>query len=209
LFQYPEVAENFLGMLRGFMDGRVNDELWGKFRVVLVHSTECYVTLSVDSSPFNIGRGFRLPPFTQAQVSALAAQHGVSFNQEALEFSNLVNGHPYLSRLGLYLVASGRRSFRAIIDDAHTEAGDFSDHLRRHYWNLAQNSELLAAAKTVVEAQAVAARAQPGAKAKVSLDYVSAFKLEGMGLITPFENRYSISCEVYQKYFQDRFGITR
>jgi serine/threonine-protein kinase len=210
LFEYPKVAEHFFSLLRGWMDNAEDDELWGKFRVVLVHSTECYLSLSIHQSPFaNIGRDFRLPPFSEKQMTDLAHRHGIEFNESARQFFDLVDGHPYLSRLGFYFVARERKSFETIMANAHTEAGVFSDHLRRHYWNLSLNSDLVTAFKTVIKAQVdVTERAEnTNVKARVRLDSVPAFKLEGMGLVKPVNNEVTVSCHLYQKYFQDRLGV--
>lgn len=209
LFPYPKVAVPFFGMLRSCMDSSENYELWSKFRIVMVHSTECYVTMSVNQSPFeNIGRGFRLPPFDEKQMDELADRHHLEFSADARELFELVNGHPFLSRLAFYYVAREKKTFRAIIENAHTEAGVFSDHLRRHYLNLTSDADLTAAFKSVVEAQADAQfRGKGTPPATVSLESVPAFKLEGMGLVKPVNNEVAVSCELYQRYFRDRFKI--
>jgi hypothetical protein len=206
LFQYPEVAKHFLKMLRGFMDSG-DVALWGNLRVVLVHSTECYIAMPVNSSPFNIGKPVQLRPFTEEQVSELARRHGLWLGDETRRFHNAVNGHPFLTRLALYLVAQKEKSLSQLLEEAPTEAGPFSDHLRRHYYNLSQHPELLEAIKTVVATQAQVEKSKAGSVAQVELDSMSAFKLEGMGLVKAVGNDVSISCDVYQKYFQDRFHI--
>jgi hypothetical protein len=194
LFQFPDIATEFFGMLRGWKDGGTNDELWGKLRIVMIHSTECYITLPVNQSPFNVGRGVRLPPFDMNQMNRLATRHGVTVDDGLHKLFELVGGHPYLVRLALYYVARGEMTLDEIMSDAHTEAGPFSDHLRRHYWNLSQHQELREGFETVLRRQA-------------SLEPVIAFKLEGMGLVTRVGNDVTISCDLYKKYFCDRFKI--
>lgn len=209
LFPYTKVAAQFFRMLRSCMDSPQDYELWSKFRVVMVHSTECYVAMSVNHSPFeNIGRGFRLPPFSEEQMSELADRHGLEFEDDARELFELVDGHPYLARVAFYYVAQKKKTFRAIIENAHTEAGVFRDHLRRHYLNLTGDNDLTAAFKTVVEAQADAQdRGAGDLPAAVRLESLPAFKLEGMGLVKPVNNEVAVSCELYQRYFRDRFKI--
>jgi serine/threonine-protein kinase len=197
LFEYPNIAKEFFGMMRGWMDGATNDALWRKFRVVLVHSTECYITLPVNQSPFNIGRGFRLPPFSEKELKRLIARHGLSLNEEIRDLVDLLAGHPYLIRLALYYVARKEKTVTDIMKEAHTEAGIFSDHLRRHYWNLSQHPQLVNAVKSIV-----------GSRVAVSVDSVAAFQLEGMGLVKRVGNKVAISCELHKRYFQDVFHIT-
>jgi AAA-like domain/TIR domain len=198
LFQYPEVAAEFFVMLRAWKDGAANDELWGKFRVVLVHSTECYLTLPVYGSPFNVGRGFRLSPFDERQTRRLANKHGLEFDDDVRALFELVGGHPYLSRLALYYVARKEKTFADIMRDAHTEAGAFSDHLRRQHWSLSQQPELIEAVRSLARTQG-----------PVGLDPTPAFKLEGAGLVRRVGNEVNFSCELYRKYFHDRFAKRR
>ncbi|WP_249103672.1 AAA-like domain-containing protein [Argonema galeatum] len=48
------------------------ENVWQSVRLVLVHSTEVYVSLSINQSPFNVGLTIKLPQFTSQQVQDLA-----------------------------------------------------------------------------------------------------------------------------------------
>jgi hypothetical protein len=51
-----------------------------KLRLVVVYSTEEYVDLDINRSPFNIGLPLHLPEFTQPQVQDLAQRHGLNWS---------------------------------------------------------------------------------------------------------------------------------
>jgi hypothetical protein len=76
-----------------------------------------------------------------------------------------------------------------------TEAGIYSDHLRRHLWNLEKYSELMDAMKEVVSvSQPVRLRSELG------------FKLNSMGLVKLEGNNYISRCRLYEEYFRDRLN---
>ncbi|NEO73375.1 AAA-like domain-containing protein, partial [Moorena sp. SIO3H5] len=76
---------------------------------------------------------------------------------------------------------------------APTEAGPFSDHLRRHLGNLKQSRELETALEKVVQANGW-----------VSIPSEQAFKLYSMGLVKLQGNSVMPRCDLYHKYFCDR-----
>jgi hypothetical protein len=76
-----------------------------------------------------------------------------------------------------------------------TEAGIYSDHLRRHLWNLEKYSELMEAMREVVSV------AQP-----VRLSSELGFKLNSMGLVKLEGNNYIPRCRLYEEYFRDRLN---
>lgn len=197
LFEYPLIAAEFFGLLRGWHEMGKNTDTWKKFRLVVVHSTECYVAMDVNQSPFNVGFPIKLPAFTSEQVSKLAQDHRLKLEDIEIErLMNLVSGHPYLVRVALYFIAHGELTFEQFMQTAHTEAGKYSDHLRRHLWNLEQNSDLALAMKNVVASDG-----------PVRLEAKQAFKLEGMGLVKRQGNDVTISCELYNLYLSDRFRV--
>ncbi|GET36272.1 AAA-like domain-containing protein [Microseira wollei] len=65
LFDYPSVAQEFLTMLRRHEYTKAEPS-WRKLRLVMVQSTENYVALPINQSPFNVG--LELAPFTPQQV---------------------------------------------------------------------------------------------------------------------------------------------
>ena len=197
LFAYESIAKEFLGLLRTWNEEAKVNKTWGKLRLVVVHSTESYVVLDTNSSPFNVGLSINLKEFNSNQVMELAKRHGLGWSdQEISQLMNIVGGHPYLVRVALYQIANNDKSLEKILAEAPTEAGIYSDHLRRHMWNLEQHPELLDAMRQTA-----------ASNAPVRLDSIQGFKLNGMGLVHLKENDVTLRYELYRRYFRDRLRV--
>ncbi|MBW4518122.1 MAG: AAA-like domain-containing protein [Scytolyngbya sp. HA4215-MV1] len=196
VFQHPQIAADFLGLLRAWHENSKSRELWKKLRLVIVHSTEVYIPLNINQSPFNVGLPIELPEFTAAQVLDLAQRHGLNWvSDEVTQLMQVVGGHPYLVRVALYYITRGETTLKQLIESAPTEAGLYSDHLRRHLWNLEQRPELIHAIHKVMTSH------EP-----VRLESVQAFQLHSMGLIHLQGNEVVPRCDLYRQYFYDRLG---
>ncbi|BAZ53016.1 TIR protein [Nostoc sp. NIES-4103] len=198
VFQYPEIAADFFGLLRAWHEDAKNREIWKKLRLVVVHSTEVYIPLNINQSPFNVGLPIELPEFNAQQVLDLAQRHGLNWSfTEVEQLMAMVGGHPYLVRVALYRIARKDITLDLLLQKAPTEAGPYSDHLRRHLWNLEQRPELAAAIKKVV------ATSSP-----VRLDSIECFKLLSMGLLQQQGNDVTPRCDLYRQYFRDRLKVS-
>ncbi|HEY9603513.1 MAG TPA: AAA-like domain-containing protein, partial [Allocoleopsis sp.] len=107
VFPHREIADDFFALLRSWYEfaryGDFTSELWEKLRLVVVHSTEVYVPLDINQSPFNVGTNVELLEFTSAQVQDLARRYGLSWSTPQVEqLMTFVGGHPYLVRKALY-----------------------------------------------------------------------------------------------------------
>lgn len=194
IFQHPEVAADFLGMLRAWHEESKINPIWKKLKLVLVHSTEVYIPLNINQSPFNVGLAIELSEFTPAQVLDLAKRHRLEWEIDVVNLlMEMIGGHPYLVRLALYQVALGM-TLAEILENAPTESGLYAEHLRRHLWNLEQNPQLLAAMQQIVQTT------EP-----LKLNSIDAFHLNSMGLIKMQGNECLPSCNLYRSYFRDRF----
>ncbi len=194
LFDKAQVAQEFLTLLRSWNERAKVVPSWQKLRLVLVQSTEVYVPLDINQSPFNVGLGIELEPFTSSQIQDLAQRHGLRLNTDQIaQLIKLVAGHPYLIRLTLYHLARQELTLDALLKAAATDTGIYSDHLHRHLRNLQQNPELTAAFNRVLSTTE-----------SVELEQVQGFKLKRMGLVNLQGNRVTISCELYRQYFSDR-----
>ncbi|MEG4288067.1 AAA-like domain-containing protein [Microcoleus sp. C2C3] len=194
LFESPEIADDFFGLLRALHEEAKRRDIWKKFRLVVVHSTEVYIPLDVNKSPFNVGLPIELPEFNSQQVQELAARHGLKWSAtEVAKLMALVGGHPYLVRLAMYRIARQDVTLNQLLNSATTEAGIYSDHLRRHLWNLEKYPELIEAMREV-----------SSVSKPVRLRSELAFKLNSMGLVKLEGNYGSARCNLYQEYFRDR-----
>jgi AAA-like domain len=85
VFEHP-LATDFCGLLRGWHGEAQRDELWQKLRLVIVHSTDVYASLDINSSPLaNVGETVTLDEFTPQQVKNLARQYELDWNSDAIE----------------------------------------------------------------------------------------------------------------------------
>ena len=198
IFQHPEIAADFFGLLRAWHEDAKNRDIWKKLRLVVVHSTEVYIPMNINQSPFNVGLPIELPEFNAQQIIDLALRHGLNWSFTQVEqLMAMVGGHPYLVRVALYHIARQDITLNQLLQTAPTEAGPYSDHLRRHLWNLEQRPELAAAIKKVV------ANTSP-----VRLDSIQCFKLLSMGLLQQQGNDVTPRCNLYRQYFRDRLRVS-
>ncbi|MEH2300686.1 MAG: AAA-like domain-containing protein [Nostoc sp.] len=198
IFQHPEIAADFFGLLRAWHEDAKNRDIWKKLRLVVVHSTEVYIPMNINQSPFNVGLPIELPEFNAEQILDLARRHGLNWSFTQIEqLMAMVGGHPYLVRVALYHIAKQDTTLNLLLQTAPTEAGPYSDHLRRHLWNLEQRPELAAAIKKVV------ANTSP-----VRLDSIQCFKLLSMGLLQQQGNDVTPRCDLYRQYFRDRLRVS-
>lgn len=196
VFKYPELAADFFGLLRAWHEEAKNREVWKKLRLVVVHSTEVYVPMDVNQSPFNVGLPIELPELKAEKVQELAWRHGLSWGTAEVEqLMAMVGGHPYLVRLALYHIARQEITLQELLKTAPTDAGLYGDHLRRHLWNLEQHPELASAVKKVVDSDG-----------SVQLESMQGFKLHSMGLVQLQGNQVTPRCNLYQSYFQVRLN---
>ncbi|MFK8183761.1 MAG: AAA-like domain-containing protein [Phormidesmis sp.] len=197
VFPHPEVADDFFALVRSWYEaaryGDFSSELWANVRLVVVHSTEAYVPLNINQSPFNVGKNVELVEFAPEQVQDLAGRYGLSASASQTEaLMALVGGHPYLIRKGLYHLRREDMTLTALAEMAATESGIYSDHLRRHLYVLRDYPALAEAFRQVVS------------KSKaIEIDAEASFKLESMGLVRLNGNEASPRCEVYREYFRD------
>ncbi len=197
IFQYPEIAQDFFGLLRAWHEKGKNEPVWKKLRLVIAHSQEVYIPLNINQSPFNVGVAIDLPELNQTQVTDLVKRHGLNWSISEIEqLMGVVDGHPYLLRKALYEITRGSLTLEKFLQVAPTEEGLYGDHLRRHLVNLKENPSLEAGMKQVVATDA-----------PVRLEPSQAFKLRSMGLIELRGNDVVPLCNLYRIYFRDRLRV--
>lgn len=199
LFEYPELAADFLPLLRSWYEDASEFEIWQKLRLVVVHATEVYIPLNLNQSPFNVGLPITLPEFTLAQVQALALRYGLSWaagqtgTRDLSALLELIGGHPHRTRLALYHLAQREITLEQLLQAASSPAGIYSEHLRQHLSDLQNQPELATAFRQVLSGDA-------------HLEAVQLYKLESLGLIKQQAETIVPSCELYRIYFQERLG---
>lgn len=105
LFQYPELTNEFLGLLRAWHEAAKNFDVWKKLRLVIAYATEVAVPANLNQSPLNVGLSVELKSFSNEQVQALTQRYGLEWSpQEVEQLTTLVSGHPYLVQAALYQI---------------------------------------------------------------------------------------------------------
>ena len=212
VFKRANIAQEFLPLLRFWYEQARASEAWQKLRIVVIHSTEIYIALSLNQSPFNVGLPIKLSELTAEQVQDLARRHGLNWSDSypIEQLMNMVGGHPYLVHLALYHLAIllqnplsvdrdesgeelGRRELEELLIAAPTHSGIYSDYLRNQSIAIQQQPELASAFQQVVDA-----------KNSVHLEPFMAYQLDSLGLVKLDGNNCSLSCELYRLYFQEQ-----
>jgi hypothetical protein len=194
LFDEPEVSQGFFSMLRSWHEEAKTIEVWEKLRLIVVHSTEDYGRLDLNQSPFNVGLPIELPEFSPQQVEDLLKRYQLDWHQNWVQrLMATVGGHPYLVRLAIDELSWQRGTLTQLLQDAPTDAGIYTDHLRRHLKTLQGRPELAQALHQVVM------HPEP-----LQLDTMQAYKLYSMGIVKKVGDRVSPRCRLYQEYFQSR-----
>jgi transcriptional regulator with XRE-family HTH domain len=199
VFQYPDIAEDFLGLLRAWHEESKRRDIWKKLRLIVVHSTEVYIPMNINQSPFNVGLPIDLPEFNAEQIQDLAARHNLNWsNQEVDKLMEIVGGHPYLVRVALYHISQSELTLNELKESAIADSGIYNDHLRRQLWNLEEYPELAAGMREIAAADS-----------PVQLKAIQAFKLDSLGLVKLQGNECVPRCELYRQYFRSHLSAIR
>lgn len=195
LFPYPQIYEDFFGLLRSWYEKARSRRIWKKLRLIIVHSTDVYIRLNINQSPFNVGLPIELSEFTKEQVLELVRQHQLEIDTNTIEsLMQLVGGHPYLlEQAFVYLKIHPKIAIEELFTEAITDAGIYSHHLLEHWLNLQRDSELAEAFKTVITSTS-----------PIQIEPVLAYKLQSMGLIKLLGNTVEPRCNLYRQYFLNR-----
>jgi hypothetical protein len=195
IFEHPVIFREFLPLLRSWYEEAKSDTALRKLRFILSYSTEIYVPLNLNQSPFNVGLPIDLPHLTVEEVQVLANAYDLS-SGVASPLMELVSGHPYLIQLALYHLWSGHSTLPNLLHKAATPVGVYASHLNHCLANLQDEAGLAEAFQQVVQAEA-----------GVCLDLTIAHKLESLGLIK-FDNVCHAQplCKLYQQFFASQLA---
>jgi hypothetical protein len=193
LFAYPELYEDFFGLLRSWYEKARSRPQWKKLRLVLSHSTEAYIRLNINQSPFNVGLPVELTEFTLAQTAEMAQRFGLQIASSELQaLVHLLGGHPYLLQKAFdHLRSSRDTSLADLMQQAPTQSGIYRNHLQALWTQLQAAPDLQSAFETVVNAAA-----------PVAIAPTVAYQLQSIGLINVLGNVSQPSCQLYQQYFR-------
>jgi hypothetical protein len=146
LFNFDYASEIF-GLFRSWHNLRALDPQgpWHRLTLAIAYATEAHLFITdLNQSPFNVGTRVALEDFTLEQVMDLNQRYGSPLEDltEVSRLHNLLGGHPYLTQRGLYEMARNKVSLETIEEQADSDEGVFSDHLRRMLISLEQDRSL-------------------------------------------------------------------
>ncbi|MEP0857930.1 AAA-like domain-containing protein [Trichocoleus sp. DQ-U1] len=192
IFEYPHVAKDVLPLLRSWYEEAKRIPIWQNLRLIIAHSTEVYVPLQLNQSPFNVGLATQLVGFTLAQVQQLAQCYGLNWSdgESAKQLMAMVGGHPALIHTALYHLSREELTLSQLLASAPTPTGIYHHHLQRHWTILKQHPDLLQALQALLRTREL-----------IYLESSLAHQLNSMGLINHFGNKVTVSCELYRQYF--------
>ena len=196
VFEYPNIAHDLLALLRGWHEKSKDLLLWQKLRLVIVNSTDAYLSLNTNRSPFNVGLTVDLPFFSRKEIADLIQRHQLKIdNWEIEELVKLTGGHPYLLRLALYESFKQNISLKTLLQETTDTTKIFDRQLHYLLWNLKCDRDLWSNFQQVL-------------KSSTKLEPEAEFKLASLGLVTLNDNEAKVSCGLYQNYFSQHLFLS-
>ena len=193
IFAYSTIAEDFFALLRAWYEEAKTIEVWKKLRLVLVYSTEIYLPLNINQSPFNVGVSLELPEFLPEQVRELSCRYQLNLHPKEIEqITTMLGGHPYLIQIALHYLVTEKITVENLLYLVTQEKSPYNKHLQQLLDNLQQHSELARVLQTILERNSDTRQ----------LKYRDLFKLNSMGLVNLKNNQTQVSCELYRQFFK-------
>ena len=194
IFEHSTIAQDFLPLLRSWYEKSKTSPLWQKLRLVIVHSTEIYVPLQLNQSPFNVGLPIQLSHFSQEEVINLAQCYGLDWEQgeHCQQLMKMVGGHPALVQIALYHLSRGEMTLEHMLATSATNVGIYTHHLQRHWVILQQQPELHQVFKSILNKNE-----------KAPFNPALTHKLSSLGLIKQIEDRLVPSYQLDQLFFEN------
>ncbi|WP_036832228.1 MULTISPECIES: AAA-like domain-containing protein [Planktothrix] len=198
IFEQASYNQDFCKMLRSWYSlansNQRRGEVWKNLRLIIVHSTEVYASLDINSSPLSgAGLTVSLPDFTLKQVQDLAQDYRLT-NLDSSDFDQLMlmfGGYPYLIQSAFDYLKNQEFSLQKLLEIAPTEQSPFINDLRELLGILQKSPELAQAYRDVITQN------QP-------VRSTQTFKLEGLGLVKVENDECKPRCDLYRQYFSGR-----
>ena len=191
VFQFP-YRNDFFALLRYWTNRRADAPQWDRFNLVAAHSTDPVLWIDdINQSPFNVGNPIRLGDFDSGQVAELSRRYPLALSEAGLNgLYDLLGGHPYLTRQGLYVLASTSTGLDELQRLATRPDGPFGDHLRRLAGILNQRETLKKSVLQILQGKACD-------------DEHSFQRLYAAGLVAGSSRHEArLRCRLYEDYFR-------
>lgn len=185
---------NFFGMLRTWHNDKIYNDSFAKMTMLLSSSTEPSVFIDPNQSPFNVAEVIPLQDFTEVEVNELNARYYYPLNSNQVrQLMTLLDGHPFLTRQALHLLASGKIKFEKLVAQATEDTGPFASHLRHYYHKVLAEPTLKQALIEICHHQ-------------TCRDDQAFYHLKGLGLVKKNDRVITLRNELYTLYFKDRLN---
>ena len=196
ILQLTSFSKDFFSLLRSWHNLRANEVVWRKLTLMMAISTEPYLLIDkVGESPFNIGHVLYLHDFTLAQTYELNKRYASPLDErEVGALYELLNGHPYLTRVALYTLVAGGLTWPELLAAAVEDEGPFHQHLRWQLQRVEDDPRLRAAIVEVLDN-------------RCCTDPKIGYHLLKAGLVAKAGDNYVCRCELYRRYFADRLHV--
>jgi hypothetical protein len=180
-------------MLRAWHEAKTNP-IYRNLRLIISYSTEKFIELPPNDSPFNIGVNIEIPEFTTEEVQALADYYELPRDRvDAQRMTDFVVGSPHLMKLAFSHIRNNPNyTFKEFLQCAPTQQGVYKDHLIRLLRIVRKDLQIRQTYQSVVTSNM-----------PVSTDPVIGDQLRRLGLIRWEGNRAIPSCEMYRQFFRD------
>ncbi len=188
-----EFRSDVFGLFRSWHNERALDPSgpWSRLSLAIAYATEVRLFITdINQSPFNVGTRLNLQDFTRDQVSNMNQRYGSPLQDDAQveRFHALLAGHPYLTNLGLYEMASRQLDIAAFEQQAELAEGFFGDHLQRILAMLTHDEPLRESAQGVIDGHGCSSAE-------------AFYRLRSAGVVagkSPRDTRFR--CQLYEKY---------
>lgn len=193
LFSCTSTAQAFFPLLRSWHEETRHQAAWHHLRIVVSYSTESYLNLDINQSPFNVGLPLKLPAFTKEQVAILAERYSLELADADLDrLMQLLGGLPALTRIALYHLSRQDLSVDELLQFAPLPGGIYQSHLQKMSAAIQEKSQLLECLRKLLEQ-----------RKDTWIEPALAYQMEGIGLIKAAKRGWEMSCDLYRVYCQN------
>ena len=203
LLENENINTNICRLFRSWFEkarqGDKNSEMWQKFHLIILHSTDVYAKLNIHTSPLaNVGKNVELKEFNLLEVEDLSQQYHLALKTEDIEkIMDFLGGHPFLIDLTFEYLSNNRdKNLKTNLDfifkNGTEEKGIYANHLRKLLGILKENPALKDTFKSILSSSN---------SLEINLPILS-WQLYSLGLIKRLDkDKLSVSCLLYKQYF--------
>lgn len=190
---YSKFRNDFFGMVRSWHEKRSYNPMYSKLNIIISSSTEPELFIDNPSqSPFNVAYPVDLHDFSFEETKELNKRHQSPLSFKQLEkLTELLEGHPFLTRLAFYHLATKSYSFNTLMTAAISEDGPFGHHLVHLGQCVTVSEELQKSLYEILSAQ----------NHTINKVY---YRLKGAGLVKCLDGHVIMRNKLYQLFFSER-----